>query len=104
MLSPFATEKQDYQVNTKLCQNSVMDSCKVLVNGNMSVLQTQFKSSKIKAIEYGLCDENGNGVAYVLEVPLQEYTVTELEDWSWRNPGKEIEQTGNDTNQNIIFF
>lgn len=54
------TEKQDYQVNTKLCQNSVMDSCKVLVNGNMSVLQTQFKSSKIKAIEYGLCDENGN--------------------------------------------
>lgn len=50
-----------------------------------------------------VCDENGSGVAYVLEVPLQEYTVTELEDWSWRHDGKSITKTGTDTEENIVF-
>lgn len=53
------TSYNSYGVNSSLCQGSVMDSCKILINGNMSVLQTQFKSAKVKAIEYGLCDENG---------------------------------------------
>lgn len=50
-----------------------------------------------------VCDENGSGVAYVLEVPLQEYTVTELDDWSWRHDGKSITKTGTDTEENIVF-
>lgn len=50
-----------------------------------------------------VCDENGSGVAYVLEVPLQEYTVTELDDWSWRHEGKTITKTGTDTEENIVF-
>ena len=31
------------------------------------------------------CDENGNGKVEISEVPAGEYTVTELQDWSWRH-------------------
>ncbi len=71
--------------------------------GQVFVYYVESADGKVKLYVPLVCDENGSGVAYVLEVPLQEYTVTELEDWSWRNPGKEIEQTGNDANQNIVF-
>lgn len=50
-----------------------------------------------------VCDENGEGVAYVLEVSLQQYSVTELDDWSWRHEGKTITKTGTDTEENIVF-
>jgi len=50
-----------------------------------------------------VCDENGEGVAYVLEVSLQQYSVTELEDWSWRHEGETITKTGTDTEENIVF-
>ena len=50
------------------------------------------------------CDSSGEGVAYVLEVPLQEYTVTELKDWSWRHPdGESITQTADDEHQTLVF-
>ena len=71
--------------------------------GQVFVYYVESADGKIKLYVPLVCDENGNGVAYVLEVPLQKYTVTELEDWSWRNPGEAIEQTGNDTHQNIVF-
>lgn len=34
------------------------------------------------------CDASGNGSCLISEVGAGEYTVTELEDWSWRYPGQ----------------
>lgn len=31
------------------------------------------------------CDENGKGSAEILEVPQDNYTITEIADWSWRH-------------------
>ena len=71
--------------------------------GQVFVYYVESADGKVKLYVPLVCDENGNGVAYVLEVPLQEYTVTELENWSWRHDGTSISKTGTDTNQNILF-
>lgn len=39
------------------------------------------------------CDETGEGIVYILEAPIAEYTITECEDWSWRYPGETITQS-----------
>ena len=71
--------------------------------GQVFVYYVESADGKIKLYVPLVCDENGNGVAYVLEVPLQKYTVTELEDWSWRHDGTSISKTGTDAQQNIVF-
>ena len=71
--------------------------------GQVFVYYVESADGKVKLYVPLVCDENGNGVAYVLEVPLQKYTVTELEDWSWRHDGTSISKTGTDAQQNIVF-
>ena len=36
------------------------------------------------------CDENGSGTVAILEAARGTYTVTELEDWSWRHDGETL--------------
>ena len=50
------------------------------------------------------CDENGKGSVEILEVPLQKtYTVTEIEDWSWRHPGAVKEDTNSNDKLHLVF-
>lgn len=52
------------------------------------------------------CDENGKGSVEILEVPLQKtYTVTEIEDWSWRHPGSQQSGTNGETDdkRHLVF-
>jgi hypothetical protein len=53
------------------------------------------------------CDETGEGIVYILEAPIAEYTITECEDWSWRYPGETITQSmqvGSDDRELIFEF
>ena len=36
------------------------------------------------------CDENGSGTVAILEAARGTYTVTELQDWSWRHVGETL--------------
>lgn len=50
------------------------------------------------------CDKNGKGSVEILEVPLQKtYTITEIEDWSWRHPGAVKEDTNSDDKLHLVF-
>lgn len=52
------------------------------------------------------CDENGKGSVEILEVPLNKtYTVTEIEDWSWRHPGSQQSGTNGETDdkRHLVF-
>ncbi len=50
------------------------------------------------------CDENGKGSVEILEVPLQKtYTITEIEDWSWRHPGAVKEDTNSNDKLHLVF-
>ncbi|MBR2915139.1 MAG: InlB B-repeat-containing protein [Clostridia bacterium] len=52
------------------------------------------------------CDENGKGSVEILEVPLQKtYTITEIEDWSWRHPGSQQSGTNGETDdkRHLVF-
>ncbi|MBR6506763.1 MAG: hypothetical protein IKT37_04085 [Clostridia bacterium] len=50
------------------------------------------------------CDENGKGSVEILEVPLQKtYTVTEIEDWSWRHPGAVKEDANSNDKLHLVF-
>ena len=49
------------------------------------------------------CDENGIGQVVVLEAALGTYTVTELEDWSWRHDGTTQEKSHQGTVRKLEF-
>ena len=49
------------------------------------------------------CDENGVGQVVVLEAALGTYTVTELEDWSWRHDGTEQKKSHQGTDRELVF-
>lgn len=50
------------------------------------------------------CDENGKGSVEILEVPLNKtYTVTEIEDWSWRHPGAVKEDANSNDKLHLVF-
>jgi hypothetical protein len=49
------------------------------------------------------CDENGVGQVVVLEAALGTYTVTELEDWSWRHNGTTQTKSHQGTDRELVF-
>ena len=49
------------------------------------------------------CNENGVGEVAVLEAALGTYTVTELEDWSWRHDGTQQTKSHQGADRKLVF-
>jgi hypothetical protein len=49
------------------------------------------------------CDENGSGTVAILEAARGTYTVTELQDWSWRHVGETLTGSHQGDNKELTF-
>ena len=71
--------------------------------GQSFVYCIESKSGNLKMYVTLKCDENGNGKVEISEVAAGEYTVTELEDWSWRHEGQEQTKKHEDGKKELKF-